>query len=62
MRSAVKTEKSFDCLGYKKQVQEQLYEATKGMDAAQQVAFYRKQAREGSLGDVWKKWEKAKRK
>jgi len=48
------TDFTFDCIAFKRQVQERLLEATRDMPAEQELAYYREQAETGPLGDWWR--------
>jgi hypothetical protein len=49
------TTKTFDCIAYKRKVQEQIYEQTRHMTTEEQIQYFRRRAEEGSLGDWWRK-------
>ncbi len=45
---------SFDCMAYKRQVQQRMFEVTKDMSTAEELAYYRHCAETGLLGDWWR--------
>lgn len=47
--------KFFDCLAYKRAVQEQIYEEIKHMTREQEIQYFRRRAEQGSLGSWWRK-------
>ncbi|MEW6203085.1 MAG: hypothetical protein AB1546_13995 [bacterium] len=49
-----KKSKSFDCVKYKWQIQNEIYEETKDMNYKEQIAYFRERAESGALGDWWK--------
>ncbi len=46
--------KTFDCIAYKRKVQEQIYEETKHMTSDEQIQYFRRRAEEGSLAEWWR--------
>lgn len=50
--------KGFDCIAYKRKVQEQIYQETKNMSADQYLEYVRRSVREGEIGEIWKKFQK----
>ena len=49
-----KMTKSFDCLQFKRQVQEKIREEIEGMTLEEEQEFFRRRAEEGPLGGWWK--------
>ncbi|HVC93550.1 MAG TPA: hypothetical protein VND64_07660 [Pirellulales bacterium] len=45
---------AFDCIAFKRAVQERMYEETRDLTTEQELAYYDNQARNGSLGAWWK--------
>jgi hypothetical protein len=50
----MKTKKKFDCVGFKRQAQEKIYEDTKGMTATEEIAYYRNKAQSSVFAHLWK--------
>ncbi len=50
-----KPKKTFDCLAYKRRVQAQMYDELKDLSPAEEIAYLRKHAEEGELGQWWRK-------
>jgi hypothetical protein len=48
-----KSEKSFDCIAYKRATQLQIYEEIKGLSREEEIAYFHKRAETGSLKDWW---------
>lgn len=55
MTSRTRTEKSFDCLAYKRRVQSEIYDEIKGMSFEEEQAYFERRAEQGPLGQWWKK-------
>ena len=55
MTSRTRTEKSFDCLAYKRRVQSEVYEEVKNLSASQERAYFEQRAEQGPLGQWWKR-------
>ncbi len=51
--SPTKAKKAFDCLEFKEQVQEKIYEDIKNLSLAEQIAYFQKRIENSSLGDWW---------
>ncbi len=51
----MKSEKKFDCLAFKRQVQTQIYEDIRGMTFDQEAAYFQRPAEQGKLGAWWKR-------
>ena len=51
--SPTKTKKAFDCLEFKEQVQEKIYEDIKNLSVAEQIAYFQKRIKNSNLGDWW---------
>ncbi|MFH0979988.1 MAG: hypothetical protein V2A79_00430 [Planctomycetota bacterium] len=49
----IETSFTFDCVAYKRKVQEQIYEATKDLSPQEELAYYRDRAENGPLGSWW---------
>jgi len=47
------TEKTFDCLEFKRKAQERIYEETKHLTTEEKIAYFRQAARSGTLGQWW---------
>lgn len=47
------TEKTFDCLEFKRQAQERIYEETKHLTTEEKIAYFRQAAQSGTLGQWW---------
>lgn len=45
--------KPFDCMAFKRRVQEEIYAETQGLSASQQVEYFRRHAATGPLGLWW---------
>lgn len=45
-----KTEKNFDCIKFKRQVQTKIYEEIKNMTVKEQIAYFQEQVELGPLG------------
>lgn len=50
--------KTFDCIAFKRVMQQRIYEDTKDMTIAEQVDYFRRRAEEGPLGEWWRKVKK----
>jgi hypothetical protein len=55
MAGKTKSEKTFDCIQYKRQVQSEIYEQVRGMSREQEIAYFQQQADSGALGPWWKR-------
>lgn len=49
-----KPEKDFDCIGFKRKVQAEIYEETRGLSPEEQIEYFRRRAADGPLGRWWK--------
>jgi hypothetical protein len=49
-----KTRKNFDCIGFKRKVQAEIYEEIKGLSPEQEIEYFRRRAATGPLGEWWK--------
>lgn len=49
------TDKDFDCISFKRQVQEQIFEEIKDLTIDEQVDYFSRRAQEGPLGEWWRK-------
>ena len=54
-----KTKKTFDALEFKNRIQSQVYQETRDMSPAEQIAYFARKAKAGRLGKWWKKVRKA---
>ena len=50
----MKNDKKFDCVAFKRQAQEMIYEDTKGMTVREEIAYYRKKAQKSIWAGLWK--------
>jgi hypothetical protein len=55
MTTPTKTEKTFDCIEFKRRAQLQVYEHIRGMTHEQERKYFEEQAEHGPLGDWWKR-------
>jgi hypothetical protein len=55
MAGRTKSEKTFDCIQYKRKVQSEIYDEIKGMTHAEEIAYFQRQADSGALGQWWKR-------
>lgn len=51
---ATRTEKSFDCIAFKRKVQAEIYEQIKDLTPAEQVRYFNESARTGPFAKFWK--------
>ena len=49
------TKKTFDCVAFKREAQQRIYEEIKELSAEEQIEYFRRKAEEGPLGDWWRK-------
>lgn len=49
-----KAEKDFDCLKFKQQAQEKIFEQIKNFTPTEQIEYFRQEAESSSLGQWWK--------
>lgn len=54
----VKPIEGFDCIAYKRKVQEQIYQETKDMTPEEEMAYIRRKAHEGKMGEIWRKLQR----
>lgn len=47
-------EENFDCIEFKRRAQAEIYEATKDMTHAEEIAYVRKRVDESWVGDWWR--------
>jgi hypothetical protein len=52
--SLTKTNKSFDCLGFKDKVQAEIYEEIKNLSVEEQIHYFNQAAEKGPLAKWWK--------
>jgi len=55
VKSMPKSEKTFDCIAFKREAQARIYDEIKDMTPQQQIAYYRHAARNGPLGAWWRR-------
>lgn len=55
MTTPTKTNKTFDCVGYKRHVQAEIFRTIHGMTHEQEQTYFQEQAERGPLGDWWKR-------
>ena len=48
-----KTKKAFDCLEFKQQVQEKIYEDIKNLSPAEQITYFQNRIENSNLRDWW---------
>jgi hypothetical protein len=48
-----KTRKTFDCVGFKRKVQAEIYEEIKELSPEQEIEYFRRRAATGPLGKWW---------
>jgi hypothetical protein len=53
-----KPEKSFDCVGFKRKVQAEIYEEIKSLSPEDEIEYFRRRAATGPLGKWWKTLER----
>jgi hypothetical protein len=53
-----KLEKGFDCVGFKRKVQAEIYEEIKGLSPEEEIEYFRRRAADGPLGQWWKALER----
>jgi hypothetical protein len=53
-----KPEKDFDCIGFKRKVQAEIYEEIRGLSPEEQIEYFRRRAADGPLGRWWKALER----
>ena len=53
-----KPEKDFDCIGFKRKVQAEIYEEIRGLSREEQIEYFRRRAADGPLGKWWKALER----
>ena len=49
-----KSDKAFDCVDLKREVQARIYEQIKHMPPAAEIEYFKRAANEGPLGDRWR--------
>jgi hypothetical protein len=52
-----KPEKGFDCIGFKRKVQREIYEEIRGLSPEEEIEYFRRQAAASPLGKWWKSLE-----
>jgi hypothetical protein len=53
--------KGFDCVGFKREVQAEIYQEIKGLAAEEEIEYFRRWAAKGPLGKWWKALERRSR-
>ena len=53
-----KTEKGFDCIGFKRKAQAEIYREIKGLSPEQEIEYFRRGAAAGPLGRWWRALER----
>jgi hypothetical protein len=49
--------RNFDCIGFKRKAQAEIYQETKGLSPEEEIEYFRRRAAEGPLGEWWKTLE-----
>jgi hypothetical protein len=49
-----KNPKKFDCIAFKRQVQSEMYEETRGMNTEEYLEYLRRRVEEGPFAEWWK--------
>jgi hypothetical protein len=49
--------KGFDCIGFKRKVQAEIYEEIKGLSPEEEIEYFRRQVAAGPFGKLWKALE-----
>jgi hypothetical protein len=52
-----KAKRGFDCVGFKRKVQAEIYQEIKGLSAEEEIEYFRRWAAKGPLGKWWKALE-----
>jgi hypothetical protein len=52
-----KAEKDFDCVGFKRKVQAEIYEEIRGLSPEEEIEYFRRQVAAGPFGKLWKALE-----
>jgi hypothetical protein len=58
MTTPTKTEKTFDCIEFKRHAQLKIYEQIRGMTHEQEQAYFTQQSEKGPLADWWRRVKK----
>jgi hypothetical protein len=53
--------RSFDCVGFKRKVQDEIYQEIEGLSAEEEIEYFRRWAAKGPLGKGWKALERRSR-
>ena len=53
--------RGFDCVGFKRKVQAEIYQEIKGLSPAEEIEYFRRWAAKGPLGEWWKALERRSR-
>ena len=56
-----KVKKEFDCVEFKRSAQARIYEEIKNLSPEEEIAYFRKAAQTGLLGEWWKALERPSR-
>jgi hypothetical protein len=62
MNETTKVRKTFDCVEFKRQAQERLYEETRGMTEEERAAYIQREIENSPLADFWRRVEREVRK
>ena len=54
MKAIPKSEKTFDCVAFKRRAQERIYRRIAGLPPADEIAYFRNAAETGPLGAFWR--------
>jgi hypothetical protein len=52
-----KPEKDFDCIGFKRKVQAEIYQEIKGLPPEEEIEYFRRRVAAGPFGKLWKALE-----
>ena len=61
MTTPMTTEKTFDCVDFKRRAQERIYEQIRSMTHEQERAYFEQEAERGTLGEWWKRIKASRR-
>jgi hypothetical protein len=56
----MKRHKTFDCVEMKREIQEKIYEETKGLSREELIAYFRRHTEAGPFAKLWKESRKRK--
>lgn len=57
--SSKTSKKAFDCLDFKQQVQEKIYEDIKNLSLVEQIAYFQERIENSNFGDWWQSINKS---